>query len=74
VSQCPTAFGRRAGFKTAVDMLRWFKENSVLIQQAKKMAESNLAGKIMVGEFARRELPSFTDTLYETIKEARKSA
>jgi len=74
VSQCPTAFGRRAGFKTAVDMLRWFKENSVLVQHVEKMAESDLIGRIVVGEFARREFPSFTETLYETVKEARKSA
>lgn len=74
VSQCPTAFGRRVGFKTAVDMLRWFKENSVLVQHAEKMAERDLVGKIVVGEFVLREFPSFTETLYETMKEARKGA
>ena len=69
VSQCPTAFGRRVGLETATDMLRWFKENSVALQEAEK----DLEEKIVVGEFVHRELPTFTDTLYETIKEAKKS-
>jgi 2-oxoglutarate ferredoxin oxidoreductase subunit beta len=74
VSQCPTAFGRKTGFKTAPDMLRWFKENSVALQEAEKMAEKDLEGKIVVGEFVNREFPTFTDTLYEIMEEAKKSA
>jgi len=65
VSQCPTAFGRKAGFETSLDILRWFKQNSVSLQQAKKMDEEDLEGKIVVGEFARRKLPSLTKTIYE---------
>jgi 2-oxoglutarate ferredoxin oxidoreductase subunit beta len=38
VSQCPTAFGRRVGLKKAPDILRWFKENSVTLQEGEKMA------------------------------------
>ena len=74
VSQCPTAFGRRVGLKTATDMLRWFKENSVTLQEAEKMAEKDLEGKIVVGEFVHREFPTFSETLYETIREAKKGA
>lgn len=74
VSQCPTAFGRRIGLKTAVDMLRWFKENSVPLQQAEKMAEKDFMGKIVVGEFMHRRFPSLGETLYAIIREAEKSA
>jgi len=72
VSQCPTAFGRRVGLKTATEMLTWFKENSVALQEAEKMAEKDLEGKIVVGEFVHRKFPTFTETLYETIGEAKK--
>ena len=65
VSPCPTAFGRRVGLKTSLDIVRWFKQNSVLLQQAKKMDEEDLEGKIVVGEFVRRKLPSFTKTIYK---------
>lgn len=72
VSQCPTAYGRRVGLKTAKEMLTWFKENSVTLQEAEKMAEKDLEGKIVVGEIVHREFPTFTETLYETIMEAKK--
>jgi len=74
VSQCPTAFGRRVGLKTATDMLRWFKQNSVPIEKAEKMVEGELLGKVVVGEFVHRQLPTFTDAVYEVIQEAKKSA
>ncbi len=74
VSQCPTAFGRRIGLKNAVDILQWFKTNSVSLQQAEKMTEKDLMGKIVVGEFVHREFPSLTQNLYEMVREARKGA
>ncbi|MDH5449882.1 MAG: thiamine pyrophosphate-dependent enzyme [Candidatus Bathyarchaeota archaeon] len=67
VSQCPTAFGRRVGLKTMKDMLTWLKENSVPRDEAKKMTESELVGKIVVGEFARRRLPTLTENIREVI-------
>ena len=74
VSQCPTAFGRRVGLKTAKDMLRWFKENSIPLHEAEKMTEKQLVGKIVVGQFMRREAPTLSETLYEIIREAAKGA
>ncbi len=74
VSQCPTAFGKRVGLKTASSMLRWFKENSVTYQEAKKIAEKDLEGKIVVGEFVDRKFPTITETVYEIVKEAKKLA
>jgi len=74
VSQCPTAFGRRVGLKTVADMLRWFKENSVPLEEAEKMSEKEIEGKIVVGEFVVRRLPTLTETIYETLEEAKKRA
>jgi 2-oxoglutarate ferredoxin oxidoreductase subunit beta len=74
VSQCPTAFGRRVGLKTAANMLEWFKENSVPLKKVEKMAKEELTGKIVVGEFVHQQLPTFTDTVYEVIREAERSA
>jgi 2-oxoglutarate ferredoxin oxidoreductase subunit beta len=72
VSQCPTAFGRRAGFKDAGEMLKWFKENSLPIKQAEKMSEDELATRIIVGEFVQRLRPTLVETVYQTMKEAKK--
>jgi 2-oxoglutarate ferredoxin oxidoreductase subunit beta len=73
VSPCPTAFGRRIGLKDAAKMLRWFKENSLSLEQADKMTEEKLANKIVVGEFVRRNRPTFREHLCEALKEAEKT-
>jgi 2-oxoglutarate ferredoxin oxidoreductase subunit beta len=73
-SPCPTAFGRRIGFKDVADMLHWFRENSVPLEEATKMTEQELMKKIVVGEYVSREIPTLTENLYKIIKEAEKSA
>lgn len=45
ISQCPTYYGRKNDFKDAVEMMRWFKDNSSL--------KGNK--KIHIGEFVDRE-------------------
>lgn len=72
VSQCPTAFGRRVGFKDAGEMLKWFKENAIPIRQAEKMTEEALGGKIVVGEFVQRQRPTLVENIYKAIEEAQK--
>jgi len=70
-SQCQTAYGRRAGFKNAGEMLKWFKENAIPIEQAEKMDEESLTGKIVVGEFVQRQRPTLVETVYKMIEEAK---
>lgn len=74
VSQCPTTFGRRVGLKTAAELLRWFKENSVPLLEAEKMSEKDLVGKIVVGQFAHRVFPTFSETVHDMVEEVMKSA
>ncbi len=73
VSQCPTAFGRRVGLKTASELLRWFREDSVPLRETEKMTEKDLEGKIVVGEFKRRTLPTFFETVHGAVKGGVKS-
>jgi len=74
VSPCPTAFGRRVGFKDVADMLRWFLDNSIPLEQASKLTEKELVNKIVVGEYVSREVSTLTDNIYKTLKEAEKIA
>jgi 2-oxoglutarate ferredoxin oxidoreductase subunit beta len=73
VTQCLTAYGRRAGFKDIGEMLRYFKESVVSAQQAEKMTEEELERRIVVGEFVHRERPTLVETVYAVIKEAKAS-
>jgi 2-oxoglutarate ferredoxin oxidoreductase subunit beta len=72
ISQCPTAYGRRAGFKNAGEMLKWFKANALPYEEAEKLTEEDLTRKIVVGEFVYRQRPTLVETVYERIEEAKK--
>ena len=74
VSPCPTAFGKRIGLKDAAETLRWFKENSLPLRQADKMAKEEIEDKIVIGEFAHRERPTFGEHLNQALREAEKTA
>lgn len=73
VSQCPTAFGRRAGFKNAGEMLKWFKENAITIEQSEKMTDEEASAKIVVGEYTQKTRPTLIETVYNTIREAQEA-
>lgn len=70
-SQCPTAFGRRAGFKDATEMLQWLKANSIPVQEAEKLTEDELAGRIRVGEFRKKARPTLTENIRRMTEEAK---
>jgi 2-oxoglutarate/2-oxoacid ferredoxin oxidoreductase subunit beta len=52
LSPCPTQFGRRNAFRAPYDMLVSLKNTCVSVEKAKSMAPDELAGKILIGEFA----------------------
>jgi len=72
VSQCPTAYGRRAGFNDAGEMLKWFKENTVPVEEARKTDETKRPPKIVIGEFVKRQRPTLAETVKTTLEEARR--
>lgn len=74
VSPCPTAFGRRVGFKDIAEITRWFKENSLPLEQAEGMTAEERGNKIVVGEYVNKEIPTLTENIYKVLKEAQKNA
>lgn len=60
ISQCPVQFGRAANLGKAVDMLRYYKDNSIRIQKAKDLDKEALKGRIVVGEFVDVEKAELT--------------
>ncbi len=73
VSQCPTAYGRKAGFRNAGEMIKWFRENAVPAEQAEKLDEDSLAQRIVVGEFVERKRTTLVEAVYRIIEEAQKA-
>jgi 2-oxoglutarate ferredoxin oxidoreductase subunit beta len=73
MTQCPTAYGRRAGFKNVGEMLKYFKENAVTVQQAEKMKPQQLEGKIIIGDFVSRRRTTLVEAVYAKLNEAKTS-
>jgi len=73
VSQCPTTYGRRMGFRNAGEMIEWFRKNAIPVEQAEKLDEDSLAQKIVVGEFVERKRPTLVEAVYRIIGEAQKA-
>ncbi|MGQ9551712.1 MAG: thiamine pyrophosphate-dependent enzyme [Candidatus Bathycorpusculaceae bacterium] len=74
VTHCPTAYGRRAGFKDIGEMLRYFRENAVTVQQAEKMSPEEVERKMVVGEFVSKRRATLVEAVYSKIKEAKENA
>ena len=68
VSQCPTYYGRKNKMRTPIEMMQWMKESSILKNKADKLEESELEGKIIVGEFQNKVEPEFTDKLCKLLE------
>jgi 2-oxoglutarate ferredoxin oxidoreductase subunit beta len=53
---CPTQFGRYVlGAGNAVEIVQWYKENTVTLKRAEQMSPEELQGKFLLGEFAHNE-------------------
>jgi 2-oxoglutarate ferredoxin oxidoreductase subunit beta len=72
ISQCPTAYGKRAGFKDAGEMLRWFKENTIPVEEVQKIRKDKLSRKIVIGEFVKNQRPTLVETVQTMIEDAKK--
>ena len=66
VSQCPTIYGRYAlGISDPVKSIEYLKENSFTKEQAEKLPPEQLVGKIVVGKFVEKHLPTLEDKYLE---------
>jgi 2-oxoglutarate ferredoxin oxidoreductase subunit beta len=54
--------------RTPIEMMQWMKESSILKIKADKLEESELEGKIVVGEFQDKVEPEFTDNLCKLVE------
>ena len=67
-SVCPTYYGRKNKKGSAVDMLKWQKENAVTMEQAAKMTPEELHGKLPIGVLHHAQYPEFTYKYNELIR------
>ncbi len=69
ISQCPTYFGRKNRMRSAIEMMRWMKENSINRRKAARMEPEELSGKLIVGDFINEEREELSNIIYDLIEE-----
>jgi 2-oxoglutarate ferredoxin oxidoreductase subunit beta len=70
ISYCHTTIGRLNRWGTAPDMMRRLKENSITLRQAEGKSDEELAGKIVRGVLADRDLPEYIELYQQVIERA----
>jgi len=68
ISNCHVQYGRRNKLGGAVEMMKGFKKNSVMVQRAAQMTADELEDKITIGVLTDREMPVSTEE-YKKIRQ-----
>lgn len=73
-SICPTYYGRKNKKGSAVDMMKWQKDNTVMQEKAVTMTPEELKGKMVVGVLAHTNYPEFTSEYQKIIDKLAREA
>lgn len=71
VTQCPVAYGRRAGFGTVAEMLKHFEESAISVEEAEKLGGEELEKRIIVGEFVGRQRSTLDEMVHDVQRKGR---
>jgi 2-oxoglutarate ferredoxin oxidoreductase subunit beta len=71
ITHCHTQYGRQNKLGSAVDMLKWQRDNSIPVEKAAKMSPEELEGKIITGILVDKELPVYEEE-YQKVRERAK--
>ena len=74
ISHCHVQYGKQNRLGSAVDMMKWQRDNAVTVQRAKRMKPEELEGKILIGVLADKELPIYQDEYAKVREKARQDA
>lgn len=72
LSPCPTYYSRPNRLGSGVDMLKYYKENSIQIETARKMLDKEKTGKITIGVLHDIERPEFCEEYFKLVERVRK--
>ncbi len=61
ISQCPISYGKLNNFGSAVEMLKWQRDNTIPVEAASKLPPEKIKGKIIRGIICDIDKPEFTE-------------
>lgn len=73
ISHCHTQYGRQNRLGSAVEMMKWQRDNAIPVEKSLKMKPEELEGKILIGVLVDRDLPIYQEE-YEKIRERAKAS
>ena len=73
LTQCPTYYGRKNKKGDAVDMVKYFKENSVMAKAGDLFTAQIPAGKFLVGKLFEQENPGYCEAYSELMKKSQEA-
>ncbi|MFC1706020.1 thiamine pyrophosphate-dependent enzyme [Planctomycetota bacterium] len=71
MSQCPVSYGKTAGMRDAVTILKHLRDTSVHMDDAGGMSEEELEERIVIGKLIERNRSEFADSLQKLNSERR---
>lgn len=71
ISPCPTVYGRRNQLGSGLDIVKYYREKSVVKNDIDtRQCEIELGGTIVVGRFIRKRKPTYLEKMNEFLKQS----
>lgn len=64
---CPTYYGRKNKKGGPVEMMKFQRDNTITVEQAKNMTPAEKEGKLILGKIAENDFPEFSDEYQKII-------
>jgi 2-oxoglutarate ferredoxin oxidoreductase subunit beta len=61
ITQCHVQYGRQNRLGSALDMMKWQRDNAIPMEKAQKLSPGEIEDKIVIGVLVDRELPVYED-------------
>jgi len=71
IAQCPISYGKMNSQSSAVDMLKWQKDNTVSVKKFDKLSDKEKKGKIVRGILVDKKRKEFTERYEEILEKFR---
>lgn len=72
MSQCPVSYGKMTNMSDPVTLLRYLRDSSIHIDDARGLSEEELEGKFVIGKLVERKQTEFGDGLRAVNEERQK--
>ena len=70
ITACPISYGRQNKMGSAANMIKWQRDNAVMVEAMAKMKPEQIAGKFPIGILHQQESPEYVSEYQKVIQRA----